>query len=106
VIVVVSIILAPSWSGSLTDAESLECLDVYRTLLAALRQSPIHHDGGHPLYSVLPGFRLGRFGLHVVNLQVAAFADDGADCHHRLIANRTTRCEDFYCTLCHYMPLC
>jgi len=104
VIVVVSIILAPPWLGSLADAESLECLDVYGALLAALRQSSIHHDSGHALYTVLPGFRLGRLGLHVMDLQVAAFADDGAHCLQRLIANRTTRCEDFYGTLCHYMP--
>jgi hypothetical protein len=101
--VVVSIILAPPWLGSLSDAESLQGLDVDGALLTALRQSPIHHDGGYPLYTVLPGFRLGRFGLHVVDLQVAAFADDAANCLHRLITDRTPRRKDFHCTLCHFI---
>jgi hypothetical protein len=67
----------PPWLGSLPDAESLECLDVYRALLAALRQSSIHNHSGHALYTVLPGFRLGRLGLHIVDLHTVRFAITG-----------------------------
>ena len=67
-------------SGALADPQALECLDVDGSLLAALRQSPIHHYSGHAFYTVLPSFRLGRLGLHIVDLQVAAFANNTANC--------------------------
>jgi hypothetical protein len=103
VIVVVSIILAAPWSAPLPNAESLERLDVYGALLAALCQSPIHHDRGHTLYTVLPSFRLRGLGLHIVDLQVAAFADDAANRLHRLITDRTPRRKDLHGTLCHFI---